>query len=139
MTECHPPVPVFKSEDRKMQISVPAPPADPPAVLSTKPTPQPELLEDDDFVLVEKLPLLLRTPETPTPATSISQAENAKHAIPISSFKCPGCQIHFHPFSTFVIHIERGACSSASKSRQINNEMNTLAAQLFRNMSVIPG
>jgi hypothetical protein len=135
MTESHSVLPISKSADLKTQISVPAPPADPPAVLSTKPTPQPELLEDDDFVLVEKLPLLLRT----QPATSISQTENAKPAIPMSSFKCPGCQIHFHLFSTFVIHIERGACSSASKSRQMHDEMNTLAAQLFRNMSVIPG
>lgn len=126
-------------EDHQTQITIPVPPASVslPAVFptGTETTPQPELLEDDDFVLVEKSSLLLRTPEIPTPVT-----ENANATLPSNCFfKCPGCHTHFHSFSTFVIHIDNGTCSSASMSRQINNEINAFAVQLFRNFSVVSG
>ena len=142
MAECHsqPQVlPTPKPEDHQTQITIPAPPVNPPVVFPTEPTPQPELIEDDDFILVEKSSLLLRTPETLTPVTSVPQTENANSALPNSLFKCPGCHTHFHPFSTFVIHIDSGACSSTSISQQINNEINSFAVQLFRKFSVISG
>jgi len=138
------PVPISKSETQ-ITTSGPAPHVKPPAVFSTEASTQlqvePELLEDDDFVLVEKSSLL-HTPETPTPVTSIPQNENTNAALPTTSnglFKCPGCHTHFHSFSTFVIHIDSGECSSASVSQQINNEINAFAVQLFRNLSVISG
>ena len=131
-------LPTPKSEDHQTQITILAPPVNPPAVIPTEPTPEPGLLEDDDFVLVENSSLLLHTPETPTPVTSIPQTENANAALPNNLFKCPGCHTHFHSFSTFVIHIDNGApCSSASMSQQINNEINAFAVQLFRNLSVV--
>ena len=129
-------LPTPQSEDHQAHITIPAPPVNPPAVFPTEPTSQPELLEDDDFILVEKSSLL-RTPETPTLVTSIPQTENANSALPNGLFKCPGCHTHFNSFSTFVIHIDSGACSSASMSQQINNEINAFAVQLFRNLSVI--
>jgi len=131
MAECHSQDPTPKSADRKTQITVPASAVcNPPPVMFTEPAPQPELFDDDDFVLVEKI----SEPST----TPILQAENVNATLPTTNFlKCPGCQIHFHPFSTLAIHIERGTCSSPSRSRQINNEMNTLAAQLLHNLSVI--
>ena len=135
--------PTPKSET---QITIPAappvnPPVNPPAVIPTELTREPALPEDDDFVLVEKSSLLLETP-TPLADTSIRQTENADisstpHYPDHSVFKCPGCHTHFHSFSTFVIHIDSGACSSASVSQQINNEINAFAVQLFRNLSVI--
>jgi len=123
----------------KKHIAEYHPPDKPPAVVATEPTPKPELLEDDDFVLVEKSSLLLHTPETPTPITSIPQTENANAALPNNLFRCPGCHTHFRSFSTFVIHIDNGACSSASMSQQINNEINAFAVQLFRNLRVVSG
>ena len=133
-------MPYPKSEDHQTQITIPAPPVNPPAIFLTEHTSQPELLEDDDdFVLVEKSTILLCTPETPTPTTSIPQTENANTALSGGLFKCPGCHTNFHPFSTFVIHIDSGACSSASMSQQINNEINAFAIQLFRNLSVVSG
>jgi len=116
-----------------------------PAIFPTGYTPQPELLDDDDFVLVEKSsPLLRTTPETLIPVTSIPQTGNANAALPngpsrIGLFKCPGCHRHFYPFSSFVIHIDGGECSSASMSQRINNEINAFAVQLFRNLSVTSG
>ena len=143
MAEYHPQalvLPTPQSEDHQTQITIPAPPVNPPAVFPTdsEPTSQPELLEDDDFVLVERSSLL-RTPETPTLVTSIPQTENANSALPNGLFKCPGCHTHFNSISTFVIHIDGGACSSASISQQINYEMNVFAVQLFCNLSVIFG
>ena len=129
-------LPTSKSEDHRTQITIPAPPVNPPAIFPTQPIPQLELLEDDDFVLVEKSPLVLRTPEF---LSSIPQTENANPALPKGLFKCPGCHTQFHPFSKFVIHIDSGACSSASMSQQINNEINAFAVQLFRNFSLISG
>jgi len=134
MAECHSQDPTPKSTDRQTQIAVPAPSTvcNPPPLLSTESTSQlePELLDDDDFVLVEK------SFEPSTLATHMLQTENANSTLPTTNFfKCPDCQIHFHLFSTFVIHIETGTCRSASRSRQI--EMNELAAQLVRNLSVI--
>jgi len=109
-------------------------------------TPQPELLDDDDFVLVERSsPLLRTTPETPIPVTSIiPQTGNANAALPngpshIGLLKCPGCHRHFYPFSSFVIHIDSGECSSVSMSQRINDEINAFAVQLFRNLSVTSG
>jgi hypothetical protein len=144
MAKYHPQVLVLPTPKSESQITIPgpAPSVNPPAALSTEPTPpsqlEPELLEDDDFVLVEKSSLLLRTPETSTSlVTSIPQNENTNAALPTSNslFKCPGCHTHFHSFSTFVIHIDSGQCSSASVSQQINNEINAFAVQLFRNFS----
>lgn len=132
MAECHSQDSTPKSEDRKTQITVPASAVcNPPPLLFTESTgPLPELLDDHDFVLVEKF----SEPST----TPILQTENANATLFITNFfKCPGCQIHFHLFSTLAIHIERGTCSSPSRSSQINNEMNTLAAQLLHNLSVI--
>jgi len=144
MKKYHPQVLVLPISKSEAQITTsesgPAPHVKPPPVFSTEASTQlqvePELLEDDDFVLVEKSSLLLRTPETPTPVTSIPQNENTNAVLPT---KCPGCHTHFHSFSTFVIHIDSGECSSASVSQQINNEINAFAVQLFRNLSVISG
>ena len=131
-------LPTPQSEDHQTQITILASPVNPPAVFPTEPTSQLELLEDDDFVLVERSSLL-RTPETPTPVTSISQIENTNSALPNGLFTCPGCHTHFNSFSTFVTHIDSEAFSSASISQQINNEINVFAVQLFRNLSVISG
>lgn len=143
MKEYHCQVLVLPTPKSETQITNPgpSPPVNQPAVFSTELTPQlePELLEDEDFVLVEKSSLLPRTPEIPTPVTSIHQNENANAALSTNGlFKCPGCHTQFHSFSTFVIHIDSGECSSASVSQQINNEINAFAVQLFRNLNVIP-
>ena len=138
------PGPKLESEDChwQVQIPMPAPPVNPPAIFPTEPTPYwlPDLLEDDGFVLVEESSLVLpRTPETPTSVTSNPQTETANAAaLPLNSlFKCPGCNTDFHPFSALVIHIERGACSSASKSQQINNAINAFAVQLLSGFSQV--
>ena len=104
-----------------------------PPVLAIEPTSQFELLDDDDFILVEKLSLSL---ETSTSVTSTPETKNADATSPIGLFICPGCQKHFRLFCTFVCHIETGTCTSA-KSCQINGEINALASQLFSNLSVI--
>lgn len=94
-----------------------------------------EPVDDDDFVLVEKSSLLPPTPQTQTPLISIPQMKSTGARLPTSLLKCPGCQKNFHLFATFVLHIEIGACRSAAKSCQINDEINALAVQLFRNIS----
>jgi hypothetical protein len=118
-------------------LDVNPPPANSPAVLTTEPTSQTELVAEDDYILVEKLSSPPPKPQIQLPVTSVRQTENAEPPLPTSLLKCPGCQKNFHLFSTFVFHIETGAYSSVPKSRQINREINALAAQLFSNISMI--
>lgn len=135
-------IPKFKKKKNSRKkatalVDVNPPPAKSPAVLTTEPTSQTEFVAEDNIILVERPSLPLPTPQTQLPVTPIPQTENGEAPLPTSLLKCPGCQKIFHLFSTFIFHIETGKCSSVLKSRQINREINTLAAQLFSNISMI--
>lgn len=112
-------------------------PAKSPTILATEPPSQTELVAEDDFILVDRPSLPLPTPQTQLPVTPKSRTENVEAPPPTTLLKCPGCQKIFDLFSTFVFHIETGACSSVPKSRQISREIIVLTAQLFSNISMI--
>ena len=87
------------------------PPAKSPAVLTTEPPSQTEIVAEDDFILVERPSLPLPTPQTQLPVTPISQTENAEAPpLPTTLLKCPGwhfpsifhlCLSHFFFFFFF--------------------------------------